>query len=89
MKPDQPKLSYFLYDRIPGCWPKWTLAVLAVGRREADQYVKAWHHGGTFVGKVESGTVKADCGGVTEAAQAVLRSREGDPSKTETGAYSA
>lgn len=68
-------LVYFLYDRFPGRWPAWTLAVLATSRRDADQYVKAWHHGGTFVSKVQSGDVKADCGGVTETAQAILREK--------------
>lgn len=69
------RLTYFLYDRFPGRWHKWTLAVLAVGRRDADAYVKAWHHGGTYCGKVESGDVRADYGGTTEAALAVLREK--------------
>jgi hypothetical protein len=65
-------LTYFLYNNIPGCWHGWTLAVLATGQADADAYCKAWHHGGKRAGKVTSGTVNADCGGVTEAAQAVL-----------------
>jgi hypothetical protein len=67
--------TYFLYDRIPGCWHGWTLAVLATGRRDADLYMKNVNHGGTFLKKIESGTVKADCGAVTEAAQAILHSK--------------
>jgi hypothetical protein len=69
------KLTYYLFAELPGYYPKWTLAVLAVNRHDAKTYMQAWHHGGKFVGQVESGTVKADCGGVTEAAQAVLSSK--------------
>jgi hypothetical protein len=66
---------YFLYDRIPGCWHGWTLAVLATGRKDADRYMKNVHHGGSFVGKIRSGAVKADCGAVTEAAQEILHAK--------------
>lgn len=69
------KLTYFLYSNIPGAGKGWTLAVLATGRRDADTYVKAVNRGGTFLHSVESGTVKASCGAVTEAAQAILRSK--------------
>jgi hypothetical protein len=69
------KLIYFLYSRFPGLWHKWTLAVLATGRRDADHYIKAVYRGGTYAGKVEGGTVNADCGAVTEAAQAVLHTK--------------
>jgi hypothetical protein len=65
-------LTYFLYNNIPGCWHGWTLAVLATGQADADLYVKNYNRGGKRAGKVTSGTVNADCGAVTEAAQAVL-----------------
>jgi hypothetical protein len=64
-------LSYFVYSQIPGVWKNWTLAVLATGRRDADNYVRAWHHGGKFSYSGPN-TVKADCGGVTSAAQEIL-----------------
>jgi hypothetical protein len=67
--------TYYLFDRFPGLWPRWTLAVLAVNRADAHAYVKATHRGGTFCGKVTSGTVKADCGAVTPAAQEVLHEK--------------
>ena len=71
-------LTYFLYANIPGCWEKWTLAVLAVGRKDADQYMRNVNHGGKFVAKIEGGTVKADCGAITEAAQRVLSGKNAD-----------
>jgi hypothetical protein len=67
------RTSFFLYSSIPGVWKGWTLAVCAVGRRDADTYVHNVHHGGKFVQSVTGGgTVKADCGATTEAAQQVL-----------------
>jgi hypothetical protein len=71
MKPTS-RTTYFLYDRIPGCWHGWMLAVLAVGRRDADTYMRNVHHGGTFIQQIMTGDVKADCGAITEAAQAIL-----------------
>lgn len=69
-------LTYFLFDHIPGVWKGWTLAVLAVSERDARNYVYAWHRvKAKLVGKVTSGTVKANCGGVTEAAAEVLRAK--------------
>jgi hypothetical protein len=70
-----PKTKYYLFNQFPGLWPKWTLAVLAVGLGDARTYVKATHRGGKFCGEVNSGDVKADCGAVTEAAQAVLHEK--------------
>jgi hypothetical protein len=65
-------LTYYLFDHLPGSWPGWTLAVLAVSERDARNYVKAWHKGGTLAGTATSGTVKAHCGAVTEDAQKKL-----------------
>lgn len=70
-------LSYFVYGNIPGAGKGWTLAVLATGRHDADQYIKAVHRGGKFQNAIiGGGTVKADCGAVTQAAQTLLRSRQ-------------
>jgi hypothetical protein len=66
-------LSYFVYSQFPGIWKGWSLAVLATGRRDADNYVRSWHHGGKFSHSVcIGGSVKTDCGGVTSAAQEIL-----------------
>jgi hypothetical protein len=65
--------AYYLYDGIPGVWHRWTLAVLAVSRKDADQYINVLHGGGHYVGTVTYGTVKADCGAMTEAADAELK----------------
>jgi hypothetical protein len=64
--------TYFLFSELPGYWPKYTLAVLAVNLKDARNYIKAWHHGGTFISQVKNGTVNADCGAVTAAAQEIL-----------------
>jgi len=69
------QLTYYLYNNIPGAWTGWTLAVLATGRKEANEYLRNVHRGGKFLMKIESGTVKADCGAVTPAAQEILRAK--------------
>lgn len=67
-------LIYYLFSEFPGYWKGWTLAVLAVSETDARNYVYAWHRvKAKLIGKVKSGTVKAHCGGVTEAAIQVLR----------------
>jgi hypothetical protein len=66
-------LTYFLYDRLPGVWPKWTLAVLATGQVDADKYIKLNHPGAKRCGSVTAGEVNADCGAVTEAAGEILK----------------
>jgi len=68
-------LVYYLYNRIPGVWPKWTLAVLATSQADADNYVKLQHKGGKRAGKIDRPGLKvtADCGAVTENAGLVLK----------------
>lgn len=68
-------LAYFIYDQIPGAWPKWTVAVLAINQRDADEHVKIHWHGGHRIGKFNTpgGKVQADCGDVTTAAGEVLK----------------
>jgi len=69
-------LSYFIYSQIPGSGKGWTLAVLATGRRDADEYIKNVHRGGKFsYAVIGGGTVKADCGAVTSAAGEILKER--------------
>lgn len=65
-------MKYFLYNKIPGVWEGWTLAVLATSQYDADGYMKNHHHGGKRCGVVASGPVKADCGAVTPAAEKQL-----------------
>jgi hypothetical protein len=71
------KLGYYIFDKIPRMYPKWRVAVLATGERDARQYINVFWRGGTLVEKPTPGTiVRADCGGVTEKAQAILHERE-------------
>ena len=58
-------VKHFTYGNIPGSGKGWTLDVCAIGRRDADNYIKVVCRGGRFVGE----HVKAHCGAVTEAAQ--------------------
>jgi hypothetical protein len=62
-------VRHFTYGNIPGSGKGWTLDVCAVGRRDADAYVRNVHRGGKFVGE----NVKAMCGATTQAAQDALR----------------
>jgi hypothetical protein len=64
--------SCYLFSEIPGVWSKWTLAVFATSKRDAYDYMKAYHGGGKCVGEVKSGNVQADCGAVTESAQSAI-----------------
>jgi hypothetical protein len=68
-------VSCFVYHKFPGVHKSWSLAVFATGRRDADNYIKAWFgaHPGVFSHEVKSGEVKASCGGTTEAASAEIR----------------
>jgi hypothetical protein len=74
-------LNYYLYNKIPGAWAKWTLAVLAVSQADADNYVRAHNRGGKRVGTINglyvswSTHVKADCGAVTPLAEKVLQGK--------------
>ena len=68
------QLSYFIYSQIPGSGKSWLLAVLAVGRRDADTYIRNVHHGGKF-SHSGGASVQASCGAVTSAAQAVLHEK--------------
>ena len=65
-------LTYFLYKHLPGAHSSWTLAVLATGQADADQYVKAYNGGGKRAGKITNGAVNASCGAVTPNAAAIL-----------------
>ena len=68
------KTSYFMYSQIPHAGKGWTLAVCAVSRKDANQYMKAVHHGGKFVYAVtDGGNIRADCGATTAAAQEVIK----------------
>lgn len=66
------QLTYYLYAEIPGTYPAWTVAVLAINRKDANEHMKAVWRGGKFKGSQTSGKVEADCGAVTEAAQEIL-----------------
>lgn len=70
-------MTYFLFNRLPGMPPKWTMAVLAVSQKDARQHIRATWKGGTLCCTVTSGEVKADCGAVTDkAAENIHEQRE-------------
>lgn len=70
------KLYYYLFDRIPGAWEGWTLAVLAVSQHDARRYVNAHNGNGRYLGKKERpGEKDAHCGAITEAASEVVRQK--------------
>ena len=62
--------AYYLYTEIPGSGKGWTLAVLAITRQDADEYIKCRYQGykGKYLGKTTSGQVNAHCGAITEKA---------------------
>ena len=65
----------YLFTDIPGSGKSWTLAVLATSKRDAAEYVKRADGGGKFAGEVAPGKVAADCGAITNSAQAEISSR--------------
>lgn len=66
-------LKVYLFNRLPGVWPKWTLAVWSTGLADARQHIKAHYHGGYLAGQANPGEkIKADCGAATDAAQVVM-----------------
>jgi hypothetical protein len=68
-----PSIQVYLFNRFPGVWPEWTLAVWCVGLADARRHVKALYHGGHMVGQARPGEkIEADCGAATDAAQAVM-----------------
>jgi hypothetical protein len=67
--------SCYLFNRIPGVWSKWTLAVFATSLKDAREYMRAHHKGGVYVGEVKSGKVQADCGATTALAQAAISAK--------------
>lgn len=62
----------FLFHRLAGTHPAWTLAVFAISRQDALDYVRSAWRGGTLIREVTGGDVRADCGGTTEAAQEAI-----------------
>lgn len=69
------KVSWYVYSKIPGSGKGWSLAVCAVNRRDADEYIRKHHKGGRFSYDVTNGgTVKADCGATTQSAQEAIKS---------------
>lgn len=68
------KVSWYVYSKIPGSGKGWSLAVCAVNRRDADEYIRKHHKGGRFSYDVTNGgTVKADCGATTQSAQEAIK----------------
>ena len=67
-------VSWYIYSSVPGAGKGWLLAVCAVNRRDADEYIRKHHKGSKFSYDVANGgTVNADCGATTQSAQLVIR----------------
>jgi hypothetical protein len=66
--------GYYIFTDIPGAGKGWTLAVFAIHRRDAGEYIKNVHRGGRFVYSViGGGTVNATCGAVTDRGRDKIR----------------
>ena len=63
------KPTYFIYNRLPGMHKDYSLAILAMSRTDANNRLAAWWHGGTYIAKVQGGTVHANMGDVTSSAE--------------------
>ena len=71
----QNKVSWFMYSKIPGAGKGWTLAVCAISRQDANEYIRKHHRGAKFSYAVTNGgTIKADCGATTPEASEVIKS---------------
>lgn len=68
-------MNYYIFDRVPGYHPKYTLAVLAVSSHDARQWMRNVNKGGTLVQTVAGGQVKADMGALTPAAERAIREK--------------
>lgn len=66
----------YLFTDIPGSGKNWTLAVFAISKLDAVQYVKRADGGGKFIGEVPPGKVDASCGAITESATLAIRSQK-------------
>lgn len=64
-----------LFTDIPGSGRGWTLAVFAVSKSDAIRHVKRYDGGGKYSGEVAPGKVDADCGAITNSAQAEISGR--------------
>lgn len=75
MNDEKPETIVVVFDHIPRCHPKWSLAVYAVSIKDARQAVKAMHGGGKQREVIDrpGQHVHADCGLTTESASAVYR----------------
>ena len=71
-------IGCWVYTDIPQAGKGWTLAVLAVSRADADNYVKIYNGGGRCVQELKPAgpfeiKVKANCGAITSRAEELLR----------------
>lgn len=64
-------MKYYLYDHIPGAWTGWTLAVLATGKADADNYMRCQYLCGNYQyrGAVDNPGKGVNCGAVAYEAQ--------------------
>jgi len=82
------EIRCYVFGEIPGVHHSWTLAVMAIGEKDARDYVRATHRGGKLIQKLGPGsTVKASCGAATEKAQEVLREKNRKEQEQFDGAF--
>lgn len=66
-------MTCYLFNQSPETHSSWTLAVFAISRNDALEYIKHHHPGMKLKGEVSSEKVNADCGACTEAQRTINR----------------
>ena len=69
-------VGVWIYDKIPGTHPKWTVAMYAINQADADYAIKTHWGGGHRIGYHAPGKIKSDCGDVSDEAAKVFANTE-------------
>jgi len=62
-------IKCYLFDKCPGAHLSWTLAVFAVSKQDAKNYINVFHPRAHYNGLAAPGKIIADCGATTEKAR--------------------
>jgi hypothetical protein len=68
-------MTCYIFNQSPETHKSWTLAVFAVDKKDAYEYIKATHPGMRMAGEITSGKVDANCGAVTDRQMAINRAK--------------
>jgi hypothetical protein len=66
-------MTCYLFNQSPETHKSWTLAVFAVDKKDAYEYIHATHPGMKLAGEIKSGKVDANCGAVTDRQMTINR----------------